>query len=84
MEVKPGYKKTEVGVIPEDWGVSTVGCEFEVKLGKMLDAEKNVGVSKPYLGNKAVQWDRIDISDLPTVPMSRADIERFQIGRAHV
>ncbi|MEI7940815.1 MAG: restriction endonuclease subunit S [Verrucomicrobiota bacterium] len=81
MEVKPGYKKTEVGVIPEDWGVSTVGCEFEVKLGKMLDAEKNVGVSKPYLGNKAVQWDRIDISDLPTVPMSRADIERFRLRR---
>ena len=22
MEVKPGYKQTEVGVIPEDWGVS--------------------------------------------------------------
>ena len=79
--MKPGYKKTEVGVIPEDWGVSTVGCEFEVKLGKMLDAEKNVGVSKPYLGNKAVQWDRIDISDLPTVPMSRADIERFRLRR---
>ena len=23
MEVKPGYKQTEVGVIPEDWEVST-------------------------------------------------------------
>ncbi len=25
MEVKPGYKQTEVGVIPEDWEASTVG-----------------------------------------------------------
>lgn len=25
MEVKPRYKKTEVGVIPEDWGVHTIG-----------------------------------------------------------
>ena len=25
MEVKPGYKKTEVGVIPEDWEPSTIG-----------------------------------------------------------
>ena len=81
MEVKPGYKQTEVGVIPEEWRVSTVGHEFEIKLGKMLDAEKNVGVPKPYLGNKAVQWDRIDISDLPTVPMSRADIERFRLQK---
>ena len=24
MEVKPGYTKTEVGVIPEEWGCSTV------------------------------------------------------------
>jgi type I restriction enzyme S subunit len=36
MEVKPGYKQTEVGVIPEEWNVSTVGCQFEIKLGKML------------------------------------------------
>ena len=38
--MKPGYKQTEVGIIPEEWGVSTVGLEFELKLGKMLDAEK--------------------------------------------
>ena len=24
MEVKPGYKQTEVGVIPEDWEVEVV------------------------------------------------------------
>jgi type I restriction enzyme S subunit len=76
---KPGYKQTEVGVIPEDWDVTTVGREFEIKLGKMLDAEKNVGIPKPYLGNRSVQWDRIDISHLPTVPMSRTDLERFRL-----
>ncbi len=80
-DIPAGYKQTEVGVIPEEWEISTVGREFEIKLGKMLDAEKNVGVPKPYLGNKAVQWDRIDISDLPTVPMSRADIERFRLRK---
>jgi type I restriction enzyme S subunit len=76
---KPGYKQTEVGVIPEDWGVSKVGAEFEIKLGKMLDAEKNIGLPKPYLGNKAVQWNRIDISDLQTMAMSRSDLERFRL-----
>lgn len=74
-----GYKQTDAGVIPDDWGVSTVGREFEIKLGKMLDAEKNFGVPKPYIGNRAVQWDRIDITDLPTVPMSRSDIERYRL-----
>jgi type I restriction enzyme, S subunit len=77
--IPAGYKQTDVGVIPGNWEVSTVGCEFEIKLGKMIDAEKNLGVLKPYIGNKAVQWDRIDISDLPQVPMSRVDIERFRL-----
>ncbi|MCR4312049.1 MAG: restriction endonuclease subunit S [Candidatus Uhrbacteria bacterium] len=81
MELKPGYKQTDVGVIPNEWGTSTVGCEFEIKLGKMLDAEKNVGVPKPYLANKSVQWDRIEIDDLPTVAMSRSDLEKYRLRR---
>ncbi len=79
MELRPGYKITEVGPIPEGWDVSTVGQEFEVKLGKMLDSERNVGTLKPYLGNKAVQWGRIDINELATVPMSRADVEKYRL-----
>lgn len=81
MEVRPGYKLTEIGGIPEDWEVSTVGREFDIKLGKMLDAEKNIGIPKPYLGNRAIQWDRIDTSDLPTVKLSRSDIERFRLRK---
>lgn len=30
MEVKPGYKLTEVGVIPEDWDVKCLGDVAEV------------------------------------------------------
>ncbi|EGV33945.1 restriction endonuclease S subunits-like protein [Thiorhodococcus drewsii AZ1] len=82
--MKTGYKQTEVGVIPEDWAVSTVGQEFEIKLGKMLDAEKNVGIPKPYLGNRAVQWDRIDITELPTVPLSRTDIEKYRLSEGDI
>ena len=78
--LRTGYKQTEVGLIPEDWEVSTVGCEFEIKLGKMLDADKNIGTPKPYLGNRAVQWDRIDINDLPTVPLSPTDIEKYRLS----
>jgi type I restriction enzyme S subunit len=79
--VPPGYKQTEVGVIPTDWRISTVGQEFEIQLGKMLDAEKNIGTPKPYLGNKAVQWGRVHIDDLPTMAMSRSDLDRFRLRR---
>jgi type I restriction enzyme S subunit len=58
---KPGYKQTEVGLIPEDWEVTTVGNEFSIQLGKMLDSEKNVGVPKPYL----LKSDRLSDPERP-------------------
>ncbi len=77
--MKPGYKRTEVGVIPEDWDITTVGAEFSIQLGKMLDAERNVGELKPYLGNRSVQWGRIDTDNLPLVRMSRADMQKYRL-----
>lgn len=79
MELKPGYKQTEVGVIPEDWSLTTVGNEFSIQLGKMLDSEKNVGVSRPYLGNRAVQWGNIDLADIGEVRMTPSDLQRFRL-----
>ena len=34
MEVKPGYKQTEVGVIPEDWSVVNIQEHAAIKTGK--------------------------------------------------
>lgn len=53
------YQQSPLGWIPKEWEVSTVGEQFEIQLGKMLDGQKNAGILKPYLGNKAVQWDQI-------------------------
>ena len=80
-EVPVGYKRTEVGVIPQDWCVSAIGTEFRVQLGKMLDSAKNSGVPKPYIGNRSVQWGRIDVGDIDTVPMTWADLQRFRLRR---
>ncbi len=79
MEVMPGYKQTEVGAIPEDWRVSTVGAEFSIQLGKMLDAEKNAGVPKPFLGNRAVQWGRINLSNIGEIKLTPSDLHRFRL-----
>jgi type I restriction enzyme S subunit len=79
MELKAGYKQTEVGVIPDDWNVSTVGEEFSIQLGKMLDSEKNVGIPKPFLGNRAVQWGRIDLTDIGLIKLTPSDLQRFRL-----
>jgi type I restriction enzyme S subunit len=44
MEVKPGYKRTEVGVIPENWDVLTFGELFNVSAGGDFDPKR----STPY------------------------------------
>ncbi len=80
-DVPAGYKRTEAGVIPQDWGVSSVGAEFTVQLGKMLDAAKNVGTPKPYIGNRAVQWRQIVLDDMVTVPMIPSEVRRFRLRR---
>jgi type I restriction enzyme S subunit len=81
MELRAGYKQTEVGVIPEDWGVYKVSEQFDIQLGKMLDAEKNIGIHKPYIGNRSVQWNRIDATELPTMAMSAVDLQRYRLNK---
>ena len=62
------------------WDVSAVGQEFEIQLGKMLSKVAKAGrYSKPYLNNKAVQWDRIDIDDLPTMDFTPSEQVKFSL-----
>lgn len=77
MELKPGYKQTDIGIIPDEWEVTTVGDQFSVQLGKMIDAEKNFGILKPYLGNRAVQWGRIVLDEIGSVRLTQSDLQRF-------
>ena len=58
---------------------STVGAEFRVQLGKMLDAAKSTGVSKPYIGNRSVRWGRIDMTGIGTAAMTSGDLRRFRL-----
>ncbi|MCW4579543.1 restriction endonuclease subunit S, partial [Gluconacetobacter entanii] len=66
--------------LPADWRSTFVGNEFFLTLGKMLDADKNVGVPKPYLGNKSVRWGRIDINDLSLIKLTPSDLHRYRLA----
>ena len=79
MDIRPGYKQSEVGEIPEDWAISTVGVEFSIQLGKMLDTEKNAGVPKPFLGNRAIQWGRIDLTAIGEIKLTPSDLQRLRL-----
>lgn len=48
-------------------------------LGKMLDAKKNVGAQRTYLGNKSVQWGKIDTQDLSLIKLTPNDLRRYRL-----
>ena len=80
-DVPPGYKRTEAGVLPSEWEVSSVGEEFTLQLGKMLDSAKNTGDPKPYIGNRAVQWGRVDLEEVSSVRMKRSELKRYRVDK---
>jgi type I restriction enzyme S subunit len=83
MELKPRYKQTEVGTIPENWNVVAVRQMGEVVTGKAL-AVNALGTRRPYLRTKNVFDGRIDIDDVLTMPMTDEQFAHFQIRRGDV
>jgi type I restriction enzyme S subunit len=81
--MKSGYKQTEVGVIPEEWEVSSVRQKGEVLTGKALAANAP-GRQRPYLRTKNVFDGRIDIEDVLTMPMTDEQFTQFQIQNGDV
>jgi type I restriction enzyme, S subunit len=78
MELKPGFKHTEVGVIPQEWDVCPVRKKGEVVTGKAL-AVNAPGMQRPYLRTKNVFDGRIDIDDVLTMPMTDEQFTKFRI-----
>ncbi|MCH6256550.1 restriction endonuclease subunit S [Puniceicoccaceae bacterium K14] len=83
MELKAGYKQTEVGVIPEDWEVCPVNQKGKVITGKALAASAP-GTQRPYLRTKNVFDGRIDIEDVLTMPMTDEQFAQFRIRNGDV
>jgi type I restriction enzyme S subunit len=83
MELKPGYKQTDVGVIPENWELSSVGSMGDVRAGKAL-AVNAAGQQRPYLRTKNVFDGRIDLADVLRMPMTEAEFSRYRLRRGDV
>lgn len=68
------------GPLPPGWAWSTLGEVADIQLGKMLDRGKaSTDASFPYLRNANVQWNRIALDDLLTMPFSEAERKKFSL-----
>ena len=69
-----------LGEIPAHWEVAALQYRYEQSLGKMLDAKQITGdYLVPYLRNVDVQWDHINLADLPTMDIRPQELDRFTV-----
>lgn len=85
MEVRHGYKQTEVGLIPDDWDVKTVDQVAFVTSGKRLPLGSSLAdtpTPHPYVRVTDMRPGTVDVSDIKYVPVSVAPaIQRYRIYR---
>ncbi|MEZ5583482.1 MAG: restriction endonuclease subunit S [Candidatus Competibacteraceae bacterium] len=74
------YKESPLGWIPREWEVAPIGYVFEIQLGKMLNKQAKTGrFSAPYVGNRAAQWDHIDINALEEMDFYPTERSKFRL-----
>jgi type I restriction enzyme S subunit len=67
-----------LGEVPEHWEVAALRHRYSQCLGKMLDSKRITGRHpRPYLRNTDVQWDRINVENLPTMDIPPAEYSRY-------
>lgn len=74
------FKDSPLGRIPVEWEVKTVGAVFTMQLGKMLNKKAVEGKPPfPYLGNKNVQWDYVDLDELLEMDFTERERQKFEL-----
>lgn len=85
MEVRPGYKRTEAGVIPVDWDTPSLGAQFSFKNG--------LNKGKAFFGHGTPIVNYMDVYDHAglracdldgRVEVSRQELESFGVRRGDV
>jgi type I restriction enzyme S subunit len=72
MEVKPGYKQTEVGVVPKDWTVSRLGALAETSSGTTPAR----AMQDRYYRNGSIAWVKtMDLTNSELVATSEGVTE---------
>jgi type I restriction enzyme S subunit len=71
-----------LGEVPAHWQISALRHGYHQCLGKMLDTKRIRGDHLvPYLRNIDVQWDCINVDDLPTMDIQQAEYDRYLLRK---
>lgn len=69
-----------LGEVPAHWTLPPLYLRYTADLGKMLDTSRITGEhSIPYLRNVDVQWDAINLVDLPRMDIELSEYPRYTV-----
>ena len=78
----PGPRRSSsvawLGSLPDHWRFASLGSLYEVRLGRMLNAERSAGPHmRPYIRNINVRWEHVDLTDLAEMDFPPAERSRY-------
>ncbi len=76
MELRPGYKLTDAGVIPEDWRADTLGPHVEIKSGESPSLFKFESEGVPYFKVEQLNNNNKNLQDTPYFIRSNKKVSR--------
>lgn len=81
----PKYRSSGVewlGYVPEHWSAVETRFAYSVQLGKMLQPEPGSAEDTlvPYLKALHVQWETVQVEDLPTMWASKRDARNYVLS----
>jgi len=80
MTQENGFKETDIGVIPEDWGLGTLGSLFDIQQGKSVSPKSRKGISpQPFLRTANVFWGQIDLTKLDQMDFDDTEINKLSL-----
>ena len=69
-----------LGGVPAHWEVTALHHKYSQTLGKMLDSKRIIGDHLlPYLRNTDIQWDRINVDNLPTMDIPPSEYGKYTV-----
>jgi type I restriction enzyme, S subunit len=85
MDLKPGYKQTEIGVIPEDWEVQPFGELFALRNGVNADKD-SYGNGIPFINVlEPITYSHLHGSEITgQVTLSESAIASFLVKRGDI
>ncbi len=78
-------KKTVIGLMPANWGLTRIDDLFDWQLGKMLSPAAKRGICpRPYLRNLNVQWGKVTVHDLVEMDFTEKEQAKFELKNGDI